>query len=63
MDAFVLHNGFDVKVYYSSLTTKKKINVAKKFAAYIVDFVKKKHAIDISISELGEHWFSSYVLS
>lgn len=61
MDAYVLHNGYDVTVYYSSLTKKKKINVAKLFAAYIVDFVKREHAVDTSIFELGKHWFSSYV--
>lgn len=52
VDAYVLHNGYDVTVYYSSLTKKKKINVAKLFAAYIVDFVKREHAVDTSIFEL-----------
>lgn len=61
VDAFVLKDGFVVKVYYPSSMNTKKRNIAKLFAKYIVDFEKRKHYVDIPISELGWHRFCSCV--
>lgn len=52
-DAFVLHDGSAIIVYYAPLTSEEKIKTAKSLAAYIANFEETKYGVFTPISELG----------